>query len=354
MSSRRKKIYKMSEEEKTKNLYYNSKMGFLSLHKLWRRIKDEGINISYNDLKKILEQQLPYELTKQVKKPKVFSNIVAGHPLQSTQLDVMIYDRYQYHNYKYVIGVIDVYSRYVDCRAITNMRMTTIMTSLKEIFKEPGGYPENINCDNQFNVPEFTNFFTKQGTKLWFSQPEQPWKNSLIERLWRTLALLLSRMRHGIKSFDWTKTLPDAIENYNSTWHRSIKATPLEVLEGKKENPIERKVVESVLKKGDRVRVKTKKSIFEKGDIQQFSNDIYLIVEKKGRTMNRLRNLNTGEELKRWYKEIELEQTFSTPENPKRLELVKKEIEKPKLDLEKTIAKTRPKRLIKKPVRLDL
>lgn len=39
---------------------------------------------------------------------------------------------------------------------------------------------------------------------------------------------------------------PDAVANYNSTWHRSFKATPEQIFEGKKENPIERKVVKSV------------------------------------------------------------------------------------------------------------
>ena len=116
-------------------------------------------------------------------------------------------------------------------------------------------------------MPEFTNFFTKQGTKLWFSQPERPHKQALIERFWRTLALLLQRMRKGTKNFDWPKALPDAIENYNGHGVE-VSATPLELLEGKKENPIERKVVESVLKKGMRVRVKTKKAIYSKGDIQ--------------------------------------------------------------------------------------
>ena len=91
----------------------------------------------------------------------------------------MVYDRFQYHSYKYVIGVIDVYSRYDVCRPLTNMIMTTIMYKLKDIFEELGGfYPENINCDNQFDVPEFADFFTKKGTNLWFSQPEQPLASS--------------------------------------------------------------------------------------------------------------------------------------------------------------------------------
>ena len=333
-----------NEEEKAKQLYLNPKSGFLSLPKLWKKIKEANINISYNDLKKILEQQETYQLTKQVKKPKEFSNIIADHPLQCSQLDIMIYDRYQIHNYKYVIGLIDVYSRYVVARPLTNMRMSTILTNLKEMCEELSKiaghkkmkYPENMNLDNQFNIPAFTNFFTKQRTKLWFSQVDQPHKNALIERFWRTLSLLLQKMRNGTKNFDWAKSLPDAIENYNDTWHRSIKASPIELMEGKKENPIERKVVESVLKKNDRVRIKTKKDIYSKGDIATFSKDIYQIIGKKGK-MNKLKNLNTGEEVKRLYHDEELDQTYSTPEKPK-LKIIRKEV-KPKIDQRKPLPK---------------
>jgi hypothetical protein len=108
-------------KEKLKSLYYDPKKGFLSLSKLWARVKEEDIQVSYNDVKKFLEQH-PYELTKQVKKPSEFSNVYADHVLQCVQIDIMIYDRFAYHNYKYVLGVIDVYSRYISCRAMTNMR----------------------------------------------------------------------------------------------------------------------------------------------------------------------------------------------------------------------------------------
>jgi transposase InsO family protein len=153
--------------------------------------------------------------------------------------------------------MIDVYSRFVVAKSRTNKRMETIMKSVKEMIEEIGDYPENLNCDNQFNVPSFTKFFSEHGTKLWFSQPEQPYKNAVIEIFWRTLALLLQIMRSGTKNFNWVKELPNAIKNYNTTFHRTLQATPEEVFEGKKENPVERKVVESVLKKGDKVRVKS-------------------------------------------------------------------------------------------------
>ena len=122
-------------EQRLKELYYNPKTGFLSLSKLFARLKEEGIPASYNDVKKFLEQQKPYELHKRVVKPKEFSNVYADHPLQCTHLDIMIYARNEIHNYKYIIGVIDIYSRHVSCRPLTNMRMKTIMDNLKDIFE---------------------------------------------------------------------------------------------------------------------------------------------------------------------------------------------------------------------------
>jgi len=47
----------------------------------------------------------------------------------------MIYARNEIHKYKYIIGVIDIYSRRVACRAMTNMRMLTIMDDLKDIVR---------------------------------------------------------------------------------------------------------------------------------------------------------------------------------------------------------------------------
>ena len=96
---------------------------------------------------------------------------------------------------------------------------------------EPEKFPQDLNCDNQFNVPSFTKFFSEHGTKLYFSQPEQSHKNAIIERFWITLSLLLQRMRSGIKNFDWAKELPNAIKNYNTTFHRTLKATPQEVFD---------------------------------------------------------------------------------------------------------------------------
>jgi hypothetical protein len=100
------------------------------------------------------------------------------------------------------------------------------------------------------------------------------------------------------------------------------------------------------------VRIKTKKTLFSKGDVATFSRYIYEIIKKKG-LKNNLKNLTTGKEIKRTYTDEELDQTFD------RAEPFKPESKKPKEEIqlipmrvkpEEMIAQRREQRIIKKPV----
>ena len=224
---------------------------------MWRKVKEEGIEF-------FLEEQETYQINKPVKRHHEFSTIMAYFPLQCVQLDICVYDRYAINNYKYILGVIDDYSRYVICKALTNMRMDTIMSKLKEIFEEFGYYPKKYKMRPTIQQEGFADFFTNKGTRLWFSQPEQPHKNALIEIFLRTLARILQRARNAIKGFNWVKELPEVVSNYNSKFHETLKATPKQVLEGKKQNPVKKKVVETNLKVGDRVRIRGTKQYLRK------------------------------------------------------------------------------------------
>jgi len=155
-------------------------------------------------------------------------------------------------------------------------------------------------------------------------------------------------MRTGFKNFDWAKALPDVVDNYNKTFHRTIKATPNEVWEGEKKNPIERKVVETVLKKGMHVRIKRRKAFLIKVMCRRSQ------IEKAGKK-NTLKNLTTGNQLKRTFTDEELEQTFAKPEErKKKLEKPEQELRlvpiKQKLNPKETISQRKEHRVIKHPV----
>ena len=85
-----------------------------------------------------------------------------------------------------------------------------------------------------------------------------------------------------------------------------------------------KKVVETVLEEGMKVRIKHKKGILEKGDVETFSRDIYQIIAKKGKK-NTIENIRTGEELKRTYTDEELDQSFDEVPKKKKVQVVEEE-----------------------------
>ena len=70
------------------------------------------------------------------------------HNSSNYQIDIIVYDRFEYHKYKYILCCVDVYSRYASCRTMTNRRNETILTELQSIFSEMG-LPKTINSDNE-------------------------------------------------------------------------------------------------------------------------------------------------------------------------------------------------------------
>jgi len=203
----------------------------------------------------------------------------------------MVYDRYEINQYKYVLVVIDVYSRYVTAVALTNMREETLLDSIHGIFQSMGT-PQNLNCDQQFVSARLRRFFNEQGVTVYASEVDEFYKNAIVERFNRTLALMLQRWRVSARDKRWYAVLPLLIENYNNSYHRTIKATPTEVWNLEKGNSQEVVRVRSRLSIGDQVRTRTVKKTLVKGDTLRFSQDLYAIVDKQGARFV-LRNLRT-------------------------------------------------------------
>ena len=142
--------------EQLANLYYNPKSGYQSASK----IKSKLSHISSIDINKFLQQQKTFQLNKEVKKPSRYNTINASFPAQNFQIDIMIYDRFETNHYKYILVCIDVYSRYLQCRPLTNRKFPNIMKNLQNIFEQIG-IPGVISCDNEFNTYSFNEYATK-------------------------------------------------------------------------------------------------------------------------------------------------------------------------------------------------
>lgn len=270
----------MKDNNELKKLFYDVKSGFSSLDKLYRKVNEKGLKYTRNEVKDFYDSQPVKQVLKPSVKQKEYSSYVGYHPGYIYQMDIIVYDRYTYNKYKYILVVIDVYSRYVQARPMTNRRLETIITNYNSIIKVMGA-PQKIQSDNEFNKKEFINILQTNGTSYIFSDPDEIHKNPIVERVNRTIALLIQKVRVALKRYDWNNYLDDVIDNYNSTYHSTTKDKPENIFKGNATNKQEYKFVENPLKVGDKVRIKVKKKVFNKGDVFTLSKDIYIVEENK-------------------------------------------------------------------------
>jgi transposase InsO family protein len=313
------------QEKFIHQLYYNPKTGYLSADKLYKKIrhdypslKRKHSEMSEEDyptlakVRKFIRGQYVEQLVRPPRRPQYYNTIWAPSPGFNYQMDILVYQPTKYETqegYKYIFIIIDVHSRKVGARPMKrkNEWWPTLFHDIIE--KDFGGkYPKHINCDNEFATNAFTAFCEKQNIVLHTSEPNEPYKNAIVERFNRTLALRIQKWRESTGQTDWTQVLPDIIQGYNESWHRTIQAIPQEVWEGKDQN---RQTIVAT-KEGQQFRVGDQvfivfrdKHPFAKGDRLRHSTSAYLITDQKGHKYQ-LQNMDTKQVLKRYYKPVEL------------------------------------------------
>lgn len=289
-----------------RQVYYDPKTGFTSLNKFYRTVKEKNPRITLQQVKSFLDKQETYQVNREDKKPKTFTSIYAPKPFYNFQIDIIIYDRFEIDNYKYILCVVDTYSRYAVCKALTNRENPTIVKTIDDIFKEMGGVPERVNCDNEFNTTLINNFWKKNNIRVYYSDPEEINKNSIVERFNRTLITLLQKFRTATQGRrKWYKYLSDLADNYNNNIHSTIKEKPKEVFDGKvKSRQIINVVDYTPFENGEKVRIRIIKKVFDKGSEINYSNEVYTVRRKEGNKY--FLKDEDGNDLSKGYKPYEL------------------------------------------------
>ena len=216
-------------------------------------------------------------------------HIIVHFPFQIFMGDLIEYQNLKFSNnrYSYILVLIDVFTKKAYARPLkkknkfeTSLAMESILSSLEH---QPNTLitDEGLEFYNK-NVEEVLDRFGIHHYSI-----KSKMKASVVERLIRTLKGRLEKFFALQKTKRWIDFLPDLIENYNNTPHRSIGMSPNQVTDENAENVFKKMfpdfhlVAKPRLKSGDRVRVLKEKSIFEKGYKQSWSDRIYLIAAVK-------------------------------------------------------------------------
>lgn len=297
--------------------------GFPAGQGFWEYLKDEGKarGRKKKDMLKFVAEQESRQVIRRQKRPKYENTIYTAAPRNQYQVDLMIYNRFKFGPYQYIIGVIDVNSRYVQCLPITSRQQLddgAMFLAFKQIMKKMGP-PKHLDSDNEFASAPIRSWCKQNGVKLYLSFADEAIdnKNALIESFWKTLAKRLAvRRRQGLTN--WPSDLGKVIAQYNRTKHSTTGAKPIDVWEGRDVNKQNIVRVDVKFSTGDLVRRLLKLPKFTKGDAEGYSDEVYRLTRRDAEKKNRwfLEDIDTGDELPRSYTENSLQKVPQVVRKP--------------------------------------
>ncbi len=193
--------------------------------------------------------------------------------------------------FKYILMIIDVFSRYGWAVPLKNKTGAEMVRAFTEVFDSGETPPKHLWTDKgtEFTNKAFRAFLAERDVNLYWTENQE--KSCIVERWNRTIKSQMWKYFTTHRTGVYINILPDLIEKYNNTYHRSIRTTPAEardpsnqqhVIDSLYRRPIrvpKRGEERAKFKLGDQVRISRLKGLFEKGYEPNWSEELYKITE---------------------------------------------------------------------------
>lgn len=188
-------------------------------------------------------------------------------------------------NYKYILTVIDVFSKYAWAIPIKTKGAKDVSNGMAIVLSSKR-VPKNLQTDHgkefynrsfkllmdSHEIHHYSTFSTK--------------KAAIVERFNRTLKGMMWKAFSLTGTYKWLGLLPKLVKKYNNTKHRTIKMRPIDVTIEQEKQLLETVYKNSVCfnkhpkyKVGDFVRISKYKSHFDKGYTPNWTTEIFEIVK---------------------------------------------------------------------------
>jgi len=137
---------------------------------------------------------------------------------------------------KYIMAIIDQFSKYIMLTAVPDQGERTVAKTLKNKWILKFGAPKIIMCDcgRSFESKLVKELAENCKSKILFSSPYHHSSNGQIERQFRTIRDAIHISLKDKKGRDWTEILPEVEFMINGTVQSTIKMSPAELVFGKK------------------------------------------------------------------------------------------------------------------------
>jgi len=269
-----------------------------------------------------LTTQDAYTLHKPVRKTFARRKTFAKGILDLFQADLVDMQSLSRFNdsYRYILTCVDVFSKRAFAIPLYDKRGPTVADAFEKIFSDSS--PSFIQTDrgNEFLNTHVLAVFTKYSIRHYWSLNDDI-KAACVERFNRTLKTRMYRYFTARHTNRWIDVLQSLINSYNKSFHRTIGMAPNDVSSDNTQQVAERMFPPKVQPKwnfqlGDSVRISRYKHIFAKGFTQNWSEEIFKIVERHATSPVTYSLTDLGaEEIKGRFYEQELQKVVKTEED---------------------------------------
>ena len=185
---------------------------------------------------------------------------------------------------RFLLCVIDIFSKYAWVVPLKDKKGISIVKAFQIILKQSNSKrkPNKILVDKG---SEFYNAYFKKWLRyndIVMYSTHNEGKSVFAERFIRTLKSKIYKYMTSISKNMYIDKLDDIIDEYNNTYHTTIKMTPINVKDNTYINTSkEINNKDPKFKVGDRVRISKYKNIFAKGYMPNWSEELFFIKKVK-------------------------------------------------------------------------
>ena len=176
---------------------------------------------------------------------------------------------------RFLLCVIDIFSKYAWVVTLKDKKGVSIVAAFQSILKQSNRKPNKIWADKG---SEFYNAFFKiwlEDNDIVMYSTNNEGKSVVAERFIRTLKSKIYKYMTSISKNGYIDKLDDIVNEYNNTYHTTIKMKPIDVKDNTYINTDkETNDEDPKFKVGDRVGILKYKNIFAKGYTPNWSEEV--------------------------------------------------------------------------------
>jgi transposase InsO family protein len=226
---------------KISEMYNDFALGLgVGIKSLYNKLNSRYLGINRKDVENFLQLQTPYQLNKTITKKITNKPLLAKYPNHLWSCDLIDMTGYEGQNKKkkFILTVIDHFSKYVFADALVNKKPQSIINGFESIFNNQSYiYPSKLVSDNggEFVNALFTEFCETNNIIHVTTMSHSPKQNALIENFNGKLRKLMADVFVRTNSTNWIDHLKDMLSSRNSTVHSITKKAPANIWKPERE-----------------------------------------------------------------------------------------------------------------------